>query len=132
MELGSITACTCTQLCLAVCDPMDCSLPGSSVHGIFQVRILEWVVTSSSRGSSWPRDWTHISWISCIGRQILNHWATIITIDVSNVKNTDNKNSLKSWGTDKFWVLYIFSINYLIVSCKLQETLQVYLIFSND
>ena len=52
--------------------PMNCSPPGSSVHGIFQVRILEWVAISFSRGSSWFRDWT---WISCIGRQILYHWA---------------------------------------------------------
>ena len=41
---------------------MDCSLPGSSVHGIFQARILEWVAISFLRGSSWPRDWT---WVSC-------------------------------------------------------------------
>ena len=43
------------------------------VHGIFQARILEWVAISFSRGSSWPRDWTHIS---CIGRQVFYHWAT--------------------------------------------------------
>ena len=42
---------------------MDCSLPGSSVHGIFQARILEWVAISFSRRSSWSRDWTCISWI---------------------------------------------------------------------
>ena len=41
--------------CLTLCDPMDCSLPGSSVHGIFQARILEWVAISFSRGSSQPR-----------------------------------------------------------------------------
>ena len=40
------------QLCLTLCDPMDCSLPGSSVHGILQARILEWVAMPSSRGSS--------------------------------------------------------------------------------
>ena len=48
------------------CDPMDCSLPGSSVCGILQARVLEWVVISFSRGSSRPRDQTHISCISCI------------------------------------------------------------------
>ena len=57
------------------CDPMDCSLPGSSVRGIFLTRILEWVVISYFRGSSWPRDQTHISCVSCIGRWILYHWA---------------------------------------------------------
>ena len=46
----------CAQLCLTLCDPMDCNLPGSFVHGIFQARILEWVAVSSSRGSSQPRD----------------------------------------------------------------------------
>ena len=48
------------------CDPVDCSPPGSSVHGISQARILEWITTSFSRGSSQPRDWT---WVSCIGRR---------------------------------------------------------------
>ena len=46
------------QSCLILCDPLDCSLPGSSVRGIFQARILEWVAISFSRGSSWSRDWT--------------------------------------------------------------------------
>ena len=54
------------------CDPVDCSPPGSSIHGILQARILEWVAISSSRGSSWPSDRTQVS---CIGRQILYHWA---------------------------------------------------------
>ena len=52
---------------------MDCSPPGSSVHGIFQARVLEWVAISFSRGSSQTRDWTRVS---CIGRRILYHWAT--------------------------------------------------------
>ena len=46
-----------------LCNPMDCSPPGSSVHGISQARILEWVAISFSRGSSLPRDWT---WVSCV------------------------------------------------------------------
>ena len=49
------------QLCLTLCEPMDRGPPGSSVHGILQARILEWVAIPSSRGSSWPRDWTRIS-----------------------------------------------------------------------
>ena len=53
-----------TQLCLALCDPMDWSLPGSSIHGIFRARVLEWVAMSFSRGSSLPRDWTQVSHIS--------------------------------------------------------------------
>ena len=51
------------QSCPTLCDPMDCSLPGSSVHGILQARILEWVAIPISRGSSLPRDQ---AWVSCI------------------------------------------------------------------
>ena len=59
-----------------LCNPMDCSLPGSSVHGVSQATILEWVAISSSRESSRPRDQTHISCVSCISRWILYHWIT--------------------------------------------------------
>ena len=62
-----------TQLCPALCDPMDCSLPGFSVHGIFQARILAWVAISFSRRSSQPRDWTQVSLI--VGRRFIV-WAT--------------------------------------------------------
>ena len=53
------------QLHLTLCDPVDCSPLSSSVHGIVQARRLEWVATPSSRGSSWPRDRTCISYVSC-------------------------------------------------------------------
>ena len=49
------------QSCLSLCNPIDYSSPGSSVHGILQARILEWVAKPSSRGSSGPRDQTHVS-----------------------------------------------------------------------
>ena len=58
---------------LPLCDPVDCSLPGSSVHRILQARILEWVAMPSSKGSSHPRDQTPVSYVSCIGRQVLYH-----------------------------------------------------------
>ena len=61
-------ACSVAKSCPILCDSMDWSLPGSSVHGISQTTILEWIAISFSRGSSWPRDRTHVS---CIGRQIL-------------------------------------------------------------
>ena len=61
------------QSCPTLWDPMDCSLPSSSVHGILQARTLEWGASSFSRGSSWPRNWTCISCISCIGRRVLYH-----------------------------------------------------------
>ena len=54
----------CKLSCLTLSDRMDCSPPGSSVHGIFQARILEWVTISSSRGSSQPRDRTQVSCIA--------------------------------------------------------------------
>ena len=66
----------CMHACLVVswlCDSKDCSLPGSSVHGIFQARILEWVAISSSLGSSWLKDQSCVFWISCIGRLNLYH-----------------------------------------------------------
>ena len=52
--------------CVQLCNPMDCSSQGFSVHGIFQTRILEWVAISSSKGYSWPMDWTHVSCIAGI------------------------------------------------------------------
>ena len=59
------------------CNPMVCSPPGSSVHGIFQARILEWVAMPSARGSSPPRDWT---WVSCIAGKFFTNWATYPTL----------------------------------------------------
>ena len=62
-----------TQSCQTVWDPLDCSLPGSSVHGILQARILEWVAIPFSRGSSRPRDRTQVS---CIAGRCSTLWAT--------------------------------------------------------
>ena len=84
------------QLCPTLGNAIDCSFPGSSFHGILQVRILEWVAMPSSRGSSWSRDWTHIPPVSWIGSWILYHWAT--------------------WETpNKIW----YYINYCFTSCDL-------------
>ena len=66
----------CTQSCLTLCDPTDCSPPGFSAHGILQARTLEWAAISSSRGSSWPRDQNLISCVCCTGRCILYPCAT--------------------------------------------------------
>ena len=62
-----------TRLCLTLCDPMDCSLSGSSVHGIFQAGVLEWIAISFSRASSRPRNRTRVSRIA--GR-CFTIWAT--------------------------------------------------------
>ena len=68
---GSVSTCVLSCFChvLTLCDPTDCSSPGSSVQGILQGRILEWVANSS--GSSQPRDQTCVSVVSCIGKCVL-------------------------------------------------------------
>ena len=66
----------CPQSCQTLCNAMHYNPPGSSVHGIFQAKIPEWLAISSSRGSSQPRDWTCVSCSSCINRWILYHWVT--------------------------------------------------------
>ena len=67
------------QLCMTLWDPVDCSPPGSSVHGILQARILEWVVFSSSMRSFQPRDWTYAFWGSYIagGSLPLSHQGSL-------------------------------------------------------
>ena len=84
-----VCCCVCAQSCLTLCDTMDCSLPGSSVHGISQTRILEWAAIFFSRESSQPRDRTHIS---CIGRLVLYHWVTW-EATLNNQKEIGNFNS---------------------------------------
>ena len=79
------------QLCLTLWDPMDCSSPGSSVHGILQARTLEWVAMPSSRRSSQPRDRVCISYIACIGRQVLvppgkpKGWGVAVNTDETSI-----------------------------------------------
>ena len=87
LEKYDVCVCVCsvTQLCPSVCDRMDCSLPGSSVHGIYQARLLEWVAMPSSRGSSWPRDQTCVS---CTGRRVLT---TSITWEAQKALNRAKK-----------------------------------------
>ena len=88
VKLESYIALSCTTLC----DPMDCSLPGSSVHGIFQARVLEWVAISFSRGSSRFRNRTQVSHI--VGR-CFTVWAT-------KEDATPNQQTLAS-EKDSFW-----------------------------
>ena len=76
------------QSCQTLFHPMDCSPPDSSVPGILQARILEWVAMFSSRGSSQPRDQTRVSDVSCIGKGVLNHlchlWSPMKTVLTHN------------------------------------------------
>ena len=98
------TCCCCcclfTKWCPTLCHPMDCSLPGSSVNGISQARILEWGAIPFSRGSSQPRDWTLVSGT---GRQILYCWATSATENY--FKYFANVNSLNPCCQPIFWLL---------------------------
>ena len=73
LDPGVSCYCSVAQSCPTLWDPIDCSLPGSSVHGVLLARILEWVAISYSKVSSWTRDQTCVS---CIGRRILYHWTT--------------------------------------------------------
>ena len=73
----SVPVCWVAQLCPALCKPLDCSLPGLPVHGIFQARILECVVISFSRGISRPRDQICISYVSCTAGGFFTCWANI-------------------------------------------------------
>ena len=75
--------CLVAQSCLTLCDPVDCSLPGSSVHGIFQASIKDWVVISFYRGSSQPRDQTHISYVSWVADKFFIHLQSIFFLYVS-------------------------------------------------
>ena len=98
------------------CSPMDCSPPGSSVHGIFQARVLEWVAFSSSRRSSQPRDWI---WVSCFGGRRFTVWATGEV--QGQEKNSSHWKSVKECGrhcTVALWMQsWTCSINQLFLLC---------------
>ena len=97
------------QSCLTLCNPLDCSLPSPSIHGIFQARILEQVAISFSRGSSQPRYQTCVSCISCLGWRILYHCANLAKLildtqsyegllSISEVSFCINKDRDKHWS----------------------------------
>ena len=67
---------TCSGAHRLLCSPIYCSSPGSSVPRVLQARTLEWVALGSSRASSRPQDWTHVFFVSCIGRWLFNRWAS--------------------------------------------------------
>ena len=81
--------CVCAQSCPTLCNPTDCSLPVSSVHEIFQERILEWVAIPFSRGSSWPRDRT---WVSCIAGRFFTLFSEPPEKSISGIHIQKQKN----------------------------------------
>ena len=101
--------CSVTQ---SLCDPMDCSLPGSSVHGISQARILEWVAISSSRGSSQSRDQTHIFCISCIVRWVLSHCAIWEALLVKLLESLFKIHNIKKFPKNPLGIKTIFANRY--------------------
>ena len=108
------------QSCLTLCDPVDCSPPGFSVHGILQARILEWVTISFSRGSSQPRDRTQVS---RIGGRRFNLWAKswvpknwcfqIVVLEVPWTARRSNQSILKDINPE-------YSLEGLMLKLKLQ------------
>ena len=95
---SAVNFCLCVHLCPILCDPKDYSPPGSSVHEIFQPRTLEPVAISYSRGPSPPRGGTQVSWLSCIGRQILYHrttWKTL-SLDYKGLQDAQSMGEISS------------------------------------
>ena len=95
------------QWCLTLHYSVDCSLPGSSVHGILQARTLEWVAIPFSRGSSWPRNRT---WVSCIAGRFFTDWATRESCSFLNIHphvfTSSDDFSIQWWNT--YFLLYLF------------------------
>ena len=92
------------QLYLTLCNPMDCSPPGSSVHKILQERILEWVAMPSSRGSSQSRDGTCTSCVSCFGREVLYTsaiWEALL--------RPESESESRSFLSESLWPRGLFS-----------------------
>ena len=108
---GSVL-CSAAQSCLILCNPMDCSPPGFSVHGIFPARTPEWVATSSSGGSPRPRDGTHMSYFSCIARGFFTtelryeRWAYVGTVAcLSWLKTPKSKKSSQNTRKSFYYLL---------------------------
>ena len=93
----------CTQI---FATPIDCSPPDSSVSKIFQARVLKWVAISYSRASSQPKGRTHVSWVSCIGRWVLYHWATREALrSTVPLSKCEDVNSVRSTVSPQYLVL---------------------------
>ena len=106
----SMSVSSVAQSCLTLCNTMDCSLPGSSVHQILQARIVEWAAISFSRGSSWFRDQTRISCTFWIGRQILYHHGTKdtshtkgLSITVTSIVSSQNSHPFANSECNLIW-----------------------------
>ena len=103
-----------TQSCLTLCDPLDCSLPGSFVHGILQARILEWIALPFSRWSSQPRDQTQLS---CIAGRLFTIWATKEALSNIYIK-------------DLYIYIYIYEVKWSESCSFVSDSLQLHGLYS--
>ena len=101
-----------------LCDPMDCILPGSSVHGIFQARVLQWVTIFFSRGSSWSRDWT---WVSSHCGQMLYPLHHQGSYPLTHHKVAQWQSSTQGFLLDFFLSLPQLTVKYSCFLCYLQD-----------
>ena len=104
------------QWCLTLCHPVGCALPGSSVCGILQARILEGVTMSSSRGSSQTRDQTPVSQVSCTGRQVLYQQRHL------EAHNTNTQRLLVVSGHVDFDLSMLKKLPLYLIICIYQKT----------
>ena len=95
------------QSCLTLCNPMDYSLPGSSVHGILQARILKRVAKTSSRGSSRSRDRACVSYLSCVGGQALYHQYHLGSLGSGHHSSNPRIIIFLHGGLRVVWTIYI-------------------------
>ena len=91
-----VCICLAAQSCLTLCDPMDCSPPCSSVHGILQARILEWIAMPFSRGSFWPKDWTQVF---CVAGRFITICAIVLPPLklLQPIKSSERKSQKTIW-----------------------------------
>ena len=110
------------QSCPTLCDCMDCSLSGSSAHGILQARILEWVAISFSRGSSQPRDRT---WISCTTGRLFTIWATREALEKVRVDlKNPNRSRIVYIAKPRLQVDNLINVYFLMLVLITNEVLQ--------
>ena len=115
----------CMPNCVWLCNPGDCSPPGSSVHRIFQARILEWVAISSSRELSWSKNWIHVSCVTCIGRQFFFFFFLPLhhLVNANRNQNKERVTDQKKYIYKKIQLLQLFT---WLCACEL--CLQVQLV----
>ena len=112
------------QLCLTLCDPMDSSLPGSSAHRILQARILAWVAISYSRGPSWPRGQTPMTFVSWIVRSVVypqHHLGSVSPAYFSlHCLGSPSKKHKHSLRNSEICVFHLLLFSHSVVSDSLQ------------